>query len=1710
VSPPFAPGPGLGRQIWESLPRVYREEDRQGHLGRYLDACGGLLDRIHETLRQRLDDTSLESCQEWLIPYFADLLDVRIVSPDLAAQRQEVANAVLWRKQQGTARSLEALAEAVLQTEVEYQEGWRRVAITPRIDSPLVPTDDEGARGVNMANPSQAARHPGLPAVTPDFRRMSTALRTEPGAPGSKVSRFPRRGSRDAGPGRPPLSELAPMSWRHENVHGLPRVPGSYQDLTRRTPDLRDPSWKTGHHHPRRILVFARPPSGFFPASPERMVAGLAALDNETEGDTLTFRPPAGVERATIRGPAVLSLPSGSTLRRCRIEDVNFIPDDAGQGGLTTTGLNIELLRVAASDVDIGAGAPAAGGETQPPVLTARDCLFGTVKVAGHAELEYCTVLARTELVATNLAASDCLFMGPLRRAQGANALAEIVCIRYSRLTPGDLQQLQATARGRTFQVTDAPARFISDRFGALSSGVLHPGTRPEILGGAEDGGELGAYHHRHHALRMRALADKLDDFIPLGQAAVIVYDPSLNCPPPYASSQTLTIDATSLTGDRTLSLRGVGSFSTSERFVMPKVPGDYVLSYPSIAGNPSAEFSIAEDGSVSIALTLARALAWDGSVLTVSGLPLTVDARALGDKTLGWGGVGRFSSTQLFSTRVLPGKHTLSYSTASGSAMVEFEVRADGTVSVAPELAEVLVQTGNTLIVRGILLAIDARALGSQRSLNWSGVGTFATDQVFSGRVLPGVHPLTYPTVVGNGWAEFAVAADGGVEIAAELRGALEWQRSRGPDGAPLPDTSVLRVRGIPLTIDATSIGGSGPFSLAGVGSFSPERTFATALLPGRHAVFHDPTNPGGHWDFELAPDGTITVGPALAGVLVQSDSTLQVLGLPLQLRADPTWESRELVLEGIGRFSTGAPLSARVLPGAYVLGYSTGIGTASVTFRLQNDGSVDVPVALEGVLIRTSPSVLTVRGFDLSIDAMSFGGSRSLNLGGIGPFDSAAPLSTRVFPGTHTVGYSTGADSAIVRFTVGPDGTVDYAPELDALLRGRGSRGLTVLGSELQIDGLQIVPPRELRVPGISPFHSAAVFSTRGLPGLHMLLYATAGNDMALIHFEVTPAGTIDYAPEVAGLLEGRGTPRLTLRGAEIVVDAVGLTPPRTLIAGGVGPFSSDQRLSLRVLPGGHTIQYVTAGNAVVISNFQVAPSGRLAELPSPGGGLEVRNDGRELGVVGLPVTITANLLPPRELRVGGIGAFSSSSGVTVRVLPGWHTLQYPGGAGATAIFYFEVKTDGTVEYEGAEGAVAGRGTPSLAVTGFEVVFDVSALGDAVLFDLCGMPPPAPTSGAHSLHLLPAGHAIGLRRGDGTDVRAYFDLTPAGALTITSDPSQVLRLGGSNRLLIQGREGEGPSDPDVPYDLGPLPPELAISWPARPGTTGDRVISDPAQSTVEFTEHATRLRVTTDLDRLIISASNVVLTLAEGVTVKRLIIGRGQHRVHIRGGRFGQIELANPAVFGDMEEWREDLFVEDVLIDGVDIDTQLAGDPDARSAFVLRGRRIAVVRSQTQALDFSVWVGAVRHLRNEDVILAGNRFRSQGGATVRMHSVLRSVLVDSALTNYPSTQGNEHVRHNYRIHDLSSMAFAARNSLVGGGLMLTNQPGDVLVDTIWFNDNQVDNRTPSLFEVDTTKLRRFVAHRNRIISIWNFFLETPPVAWDLADNTFEPPTTS
>jgi len=477
----------LGEQLYRLLPEVYRTRDKTAgkvgggsgteDLARYLDAHGHLLDLIHATLEQQLRDALPESSQDWLLPYFAQLLAANIVSPDSDGRHAEIAHAVSWRQRKGTLKCAEEIAEAVGQMEVEFQEGWKRVAVTPRIGMPLMPTkvwDD--TLDIDMTVPSEAVRHPTLPAAMVDLRRPSRAVEALSTNPAARLASFGG----------------VKQTWRQQNRHGVPCFPGSFDDVSRRTVDFRTPNSGKGHYHHKRLLAYSQPPAGLFPYDPLIRTWDEALQENfvevKHESDVLVYS--NRTERILVIHKSTEGVLNDNKVeleagKNYRIENIHF------SGTLLLTKGQLELHRVEAEKVQVDAFS------TDDPVLTAENCLFNKLSVGnGIAKLDSCTVREMAYLKDVDLIDSILIQISD----------SEISgTIQYSRIPASIIKN----SDNKTVEdcISDDPVFFENQRDLAARA-VLSPNAPASVFEGASDRGEMGYYHRGRRNRPVHITAD--------------------------------------------------------------------------------------------------------------------------------------------------------------------------------------------------------------------------------------------------------------------------------------------------------------------------------------------------------------------------------------------------------------------------------------------------------------------------------------------------------------------------------------------------------------------------------------------------------------------------------------------------------------------------------------------------------------------------------------------------------------------------------------------------------------------------------------------------------------------------------------------------------------------------------------------------------------------------------------------------------------------------------------------------------------------------------------------------------------------------------------------------------------------------------------------------------------------------------------------------
>ena len=533
-----------GSLLYRHLPEEYRYRDNGtatelGDLEAYLHGHGELLDLLQGTLAQAYADGFAEQTesglgsQTWVLPYLASLLGTQLTAPDLDGtgdiRRAELGRAVLWSKGKGTLRVVDDVADVMADAETHVVEGWKRVAITPRLGLPPF----------SLSSGASATARDMQPRGTPDTRMPSRPIKD---AKGSNPLQSLSVGSRDANGHTTEETTL----WTHNNRSGAPCFPGSYGDISVTTPDTRKTALKGVGPNPRSVTFFVQPQAGFFEEG--MLSVALPRLEFEAFVDgnltgsdrpvkigprevfaALNLNPDDAPDRITLSGGLILS-----SERKVALYDLNVL------GTVTVhSGSQLHLTNTAVANVTLEAPLDEA-----VPSLIATSSLLGRLRgPAGFARLEYVTIMGDTQAGA--LQASDCIFVGPLDEP---GCLSPRSCIRYSRLPASLNPETCAFAKARSNtslkpQFTRRPLKSGGCRidvpvFGEAGCGVLDISSPTQISEGAEDGMEMGAYHARGYVARLASLKRKLTDQLPLGQTLSLRHDPMLALSPPTWETQ--------------------------------------------------------------------------------------------------------------------------------------------------------------------------------------------------------------------------------------------------------------------------------------------------------------------------------------------------------------------------------------------------------------------------------------------------------------------------------------------------------------------------------------------------------------------------------------------------------------------------------------------------------------------------------------------------------------------------------------------------------------------------------------------------------------------------------------------------------------------------------------------------------------------------------------------------------------------------------------------------------------------------------------------------------------------------------------------------------------------------------------------------------------------------------------------------------------------
>jgi hypothetical protein len=131
-------------KLWQLLPAVYRTMDgtapnTPGPLQELLNRIGTETATLRRSIDRLWENQSIETCDDWVVPYIGDLLATRLVSClNARAQRLDVAKTIYYRRRSGTLGVLEELAADIAGRDARTVEFFRRLGRTRHQFDPAI------------------------------------------------------------------------------------------------------------------------------------------------------------------------------------------------------------------------------------------------------------------------------------------------------------------------------------------------------------------------------------------------------------------------------------------------------------------------------------------------------------------------------------------------------------------------------------------------------------------------------------------------------------------------------------------------------------------------------------------------------------------------------------------------------------------------------------------------------------------------------------------------------------------------------------------------------------------------------------------------------------------------------------------------------------------------------------------------------------------------------------------------------------------------------------------------------------------------------------------------------------------------------------------------------------------------------------------------------------------------------------------------------------------------------------------------------------------------------------------------------------------------------------------------------------------------------------------------------------------------------------
>jgi hypothetical protein len=143
-------------KLWQLIPEVYRQYDTtSGTLRAIVEIIGSHASIARRGVDRLSEDAFIEYCDDWAVPYIADLVGTRLVNPlNVRGRRVDVASTMFYRRRNGTPRVLSMFPRDIAGWDGVIVESFRRLGRTPhRLDPPLAGANAQPSGRLTLTPP---------------------------------------------------------------------------------------------------------------------------------------------------------------------------------------------------------------------------------------------------------------------------------------------------------------------------------------------------------------------------------------------------------------------------------------------------------------------------------------------------------------------------------------------------------------------------------------------------------------------------------------------------------------------------------------------------------------------------------------------------------------------------------------------------------------------------------------------------------------------------------------------------------------------------------------------------------------------------------------------------------------------------------------------------------------------------------------------------------------------------------------------------------------------------------------------------------------------------------------------------------------------------------------------------------------------------------------------------------------------------------------------------------------------------------------------------------------------------------------------------------------------------------------------------------------------------------------------------------------------